>query len=122
MLLLYPVFEMAPCLRIVGENWTAAKKPSDKRDADKLPAGFSPPRNALSAVNGMLRRLMTLGELNLYNYSGGMPALYGSREVNGKECRVNGTALGKAEKANGVPYKVAGISRDLVQVRCLSAC
>ena len=68
----------------------------------------------------MLRRLMTLGELNLYNYSGGMPALYGSREVNGKECRVNGTALGKAEKANGVPYKVAGISRDLVQVQsCL---
>ena len=66
----------------------------------------------------MLRRLMTLGELNLYNYSGGMPALYGSREMNGKECRVNGKALGKAEKANGIPYKVAGISRDLVQVRC----
>ena len=87
-----------PCSWYVGENWTAAKKPSDKRDTDKLPAGFSPPRNALSAVNGMLRRLMTLGELNLYNYSGGMPALYGSREVNGKECRVNGTALGKAEK------------------------
>ena len=110
------------CFRFVGENWTAAKKPSDKRNADRLPAGFSPPRNALSAVNGMLRRLMTLGELNLYNYSGGMPALYGSREVNGKECRVNGTALGKAEKVNGVSYKVAGISRDLVQVRCLCAC
>ena len=83
-----------PCSWYVGENWTAAKKPSDKRDADKLPAGFSPPRNALSAVNGMLRRLMTLGELNLYNYSGGMPALDGSREGNGEEGRVNGS--GKA--------------------------
>jgi len=97
-----------------GENWTAAKKASDKKEMDKLPPCFSPPRNALSAVNGMLRRLMTLGELNLYNYSGGMPALYGSPEMNGK---VNGTALGKAEKANGVTYKVAGISRDLVRVR-----
>ena len=57
---------------------------------------------------------MALGELNLYNYSGGMPALSGSPEANGK---VNGTALRKAEKANGVPYKVAGLSRDLVQVR-----
>ena len=64
----------------------------------------------------MLRRLMTLGELNLYNYSGGMPALSGSPEMNGK---INGTALGKAEKVNGTPYKVAGIGRDLVQVGML---
>ena len=56
---------------------------------------------------------MALGELNLYNYSGGMPALSGSPEMNGK---VNGTALGKAEKVNGRTYKVAGLSRDLVQV------
>lgn len=103
------------CNLCAGENWTAAKKASDKKDLEQLPAGFQPPRSALSAVNGMLRRLMTLGELNLYNYSGGMPALYGSREANGK---VNGTALGKAEKVNGVPYKVTGIARDLVQVCC----
>ncbi|CAL5224551.1 g7251 [Coccomyxa viridis] len=97
---------------IAGENWTAAKKASDKKDLGSLPPGFSPPQNALSAVNGMLRRLMALGELNLYNYSGGMPALSGSPEMNGK---VNGTALGKAEKVNGRTYKVAGLSRDLVQ-------
>ena len=99
-----------------GENWTAAKKASDKKDLGKLPPGFSPSQNALSAMNGMLRRLMTLGELNLYNYSGGMPALSGSPEMNGK---INGTALGKAEKVNGTPYKVAGIGRDLVQVGML---
>lgn len=99
-----------------GENWTAAKKASDKKDLGQLQPGFSPPQNALSAVNGMLRRLMALGELNLYNYSGGMPALSGSPELNG---RVNGTALGKAEKANGKTYKVAGLSRDLVQVGML---
>lgn len=108
---------------LAGENWTAAKKASDKKDLERLPPGFSPPRSALSAVNGMLRRLMTLGELNLYNYSGGMPALAGSPEVNrspemngNSGPRVNGTALGKAEKVNGVPLKVAGLGRDLVQV------
>ena len=105
-----------PACASAGENWTAAKKASDKKDLGKLPPGFSPPQNALSAMNGMLRRLMALGELNLYNYSGGMPALSGSPEVNGK---VNGTALGKAEKANGTPYKVTGIGRDLIQVDML---
>ena len=108
---------------LAGENWTAAKKASDKKDSERLPPGFSPPRSALSAVNGMLRRLMTLGELNLYNYSGGMPALAGSPErkgspeMNGNSGpKVNGTALGKAEKVNGVPLKVAGLGRNLVQV------
>ena len=97
-----------------GENWRTAKKETD-RAASKLPslADFGGQMGAVSALNGVLRKLMTLGELNLYAYSGGMPALYGTAGNGAGVPTANGTAV---PRVNGVAHKVNG--KDIVQVRC----
>ncbi len=62
---------------------------------------------------------MTLGDLNLYNYAAGMPALYGTANSyrNGQgNGQVNGTSLPKLEKAAGLQRKANGVSKDSVQV------
>jgi hypothetical protein len=104
---------------VAGENWTAAKKPSDKSPSrlPSLPDFNSSVSNAASAVNalnGVLKRLMTLGEINLYNYSGGMPALYGTSAGDSGSGFMNGSSLPKAEPVNG--FKANGFSCDNLQV------
>lgn len=106
-----------------GENWTAAKKASDKGPPSKLPSlpdfnsSVNNAASAVNALNGVIRRLMTLGELNLYNYSGGMPALYGtSAGDGGSGGLVNGLSFSNAEPVNGT--KINGFSHYGVQVSC----
>ena len=71
---------------------------------------------AVNALSGVLRRLLTLGELNLYAYSGGMPALYGTSMGSGADgvaARVNGSS---GPQVNGVSQRVNGRGREGVQV------
>ncbi|BDA49388.1 probable GTP diphosphokinase RSH1, chloroplastic [Coccomyxa sp. Obi] len=101
---------------IAGENWTAAKKASDPSTL-RLPS-LSDSVNPVNALNGVFKRLMTLGDLNLYNYAAGMPALYGTANSyrNGQgNGQVNGTSLPKLEKATGSQRKANGVSKDSVQ-------
>ena len=102
-----------------GENWTTAKKASDPKTS-RLPSlsdfnNSVNPASAVNALNGVFKRLMTLGDLNLYNYTAGMPALYGTANGNGNG-KVNGTRLPSLEKAEGLQRRVNGISKDSVQV------
>ena len=88
----------------------------------KLPSlsdfgGQMGPAGAVNALSGVLRRLLTLGELNLYAYSGGMPALYGTSMgsgVDGVAPRVNGSS---GPQVNDVSQRVNGTGREGVQVR-----
>lgn len=106
-----------------GENWTAAKKASDPKTS-RLPSlsdfnNSVNPASAVNALNGVFKRLMTLGDLNLYNYTAGMPALYGTannyRNGNGN-VKVNGTSLPSLDKAEGLQRRVNSVSKDSVQV------
>ncbi len=111
---------------IVGENWTAAKKASDSKSS-RLPSlsdlnNSVNPASAVNALNGVFKRLMTLGDLNLYNYTGGMPALYGTANnfANGNgNGKVIGTRLPSLDRAEGLQRQVNGVSKQSVQVGIL---
>lgn len=102
-----------PLCRCAGENWTAAKKASDP-STSRLPS-LSDTVNPVNALNGVFKRLLTLGDLNLYNYAAGMPALYGTANSY-RNGQVDGTSLPKLEEAAGLQRKANGVSKDSVQV------
>lgn len=106
-----------------GENWTAAKKASDQ-STSRLPSlsDFNSsvnPASAVNALNGVFKRLLTLGDLNLANYAAGMPALYGTSNSYGNgsgNWKINGASLPNMEKVQGLQRKMNGVSKESVQV------